>query len=380
MKTLKFFKITLNIVCFFALTLNVHGQNEEAFAKFVAKLPLLKEGASYQRTEAINFSVYKPSIADSMFFHRRRYSDFGEVRDSNECVSGCFKHSSGCITIMTIGFRGDSSYTDPKLLLYNKNGTIINQLPINYPFKITKSGIIGKDTLKYDENFFYFDKDGNEKKGPINFYRYRDITFGEDDYLIKNKKGYLIFLRNPVKNQNGKNKCDYGKIIYPNGDIYVGEYYLSYSNYSETETDYIAEFGYSKGVLTKKNGEIIKGEFCDEAVICKPRIPNPTLFIGGRSMKDGTNEIRLGELKSISGIVARIENWDQDLKYKIISFSLYIFKNNMEFSSSGNLLSDDMKTALRETQNGEKLLFEDIKVKCPDGTIRNISSVIIKVK
>ena len=51
-----------------------------------------------------------------------------------------------------------------------------------------------------------------------------------------------------------------------------------------------------------------------------------------------------------------------------------------EFVSKNNKLTGPMRTMLSRVKRGNRVYFEDIKVKLPDGTTRKVPSIILKVR
>ncbi len=71
-----------------------------------------------------------------------------------------------------------------------------------------------------------------------------------------------------------------------------------------------------------------------------------------------------------------------DKKTTIVSFTLTISANGnlTEVQSKSNLLTSDMKRKIGEMVAGNKLYFENIKAKLPDGSIRTLSSINLKIQ
>jgi hypothetical protein len=71
-----------------------------------------------------------------------------------------------------------------------------------------------------------------------------------------------------------------------------------------------------------------------------------------------------------------------DNKLRIISFTLTINHNDnlIEVQGKSNLLSADMKKYINNMLSGNKLYFENIKAKLPDGSTRTLSSINLKIQ
>ncbi|MGL5892221.1 MAG: GldM family protein, partial [Bacteroidia bacterium] len=89
-----------------------------------------------------------------------------------------------------------------------------------------------------------------------------------------------------------------------------------------------------------------------------------------------------GELNAASGIFARMENFDFDLSFRVVSFVMSMSVNGVfvDKKANGPALSPEMKTLLAGAKVGNKVFFEQITVQGPDGTLRKIPGVNIKVK
>ncbi|MFH2140858.1 MAG: GldM family protein [Bacteroidota bacterium] len=102
-------------------------------------------------------------------------------------------------------------------------------------------------------------------------------------------------------------------------------------------------------------------------------IPNPTAEIAG--MKGGT--INKNLLAAQSGIIAALDNFDFDIMFTIVSYtfsytdSLYV--NSIQMN--GNKFSQKIIDVIKKSEKGDKLYFEDIKAKGPDGEVRLLGSI-----
>lgn len=109
------------------------------------------------------------------------------------------------------------------------------------------------------------------------------------------------------------------------------------------------------------------------------RVPDPVAYIAG---KKGDQIIAKGELMTISGIMAKLENFDFDLNFVVTSFTLSgLVKGNIaEYKSTSNKLTPEMSNFLKMVGPGAKIYFEQIKAIGPDKVPRDLSSVSMKVK
>lgn len=109
------------------------------------------------------------------------------------------------------------------------------------------------------------------------------------------------------------------------------------------------------------------------------RVPDPVAYVAG---KKGDDIITKGELMSVQGVLAKLENFDFDLKFDVISFdmSMNLKGSFVTESSQSNRLSTNMAGLLKSAGTGTKIYFENIRAKGPDGTVRKIPGVNLKVK
>jgi gliding motility-associated protein GldM len=111
------------------------------------------------------------------------------------------------------------------------------------------------------------------------------------------------------------------------------------------------------------------------------RIPDPVAKLGGK-LGYGTLEFPKLQLNTIGGIVAEVPGFDFDAKFIVTQFVMTaVIKGNLkEMSANGNSLSSEMKGVLSQLGPGGKVFFENIKAKGPDGSLRTLGNVTIKVK
>lgn len=109
------------------------------------------------------------------------------------------------------------------------------------------------------------------------------------------------------------------------------------------------------------------------------RVPDPVAYVGTLKA-DGS--MTKSELMGQAGVFAKMENFDFDLKFSVISFVLSISINGVfvEKKSMGPGITPEMKTMMGGAKPGNRVFFEQVTVKGPDGTLRKIPGVNIKVK
>ncbi|MCE2772288.1 MAG: gliding motility protein GldM [Bacteroidetes bacterium] len=109
------------------------------------------------------------------------------------------------------------------------------------------------------------------------------------------------------------------------------------------------------------------------------RVPDPVAYVGNIK---GDGQMTKAELLGQSGVFARMENFDFDLSFKVVSFVMSMNVNGafVEKKGSGPALTGDMKSLLQGVKPGNKVFFEQVTVQGPDGSLRKIPGVNIKVK
>lgn len=113
-------------------------------------------------------------------------------------------------------------------------------------------------------------------------------------------------------------------------------------------------------------------------------IPDPVIYVSGKTSE---GVITKEELMKLEAIDYKIDNIDADVKFWILSFDLTINMRDKEGKSelvtepSGSKkLTDKQKEYLSQAKSGNKIYFENIKVKGSDGSIRKLPGVNLKLK
>ncbi len=109
------------------------------------------------------------------------------------------------------------------------------------------------------------------------------------------------------------------------------------------------------------------------------RVPDPVSFVAG---KKGDDIVSKGELISVQGVIPKLENFDFDLKFEVISFDMSMMLKGVFVteSSQSNRVTGKMSSLLAAAGTGTKVYFENVRAKGPDGTVRKIPGVNLKVK
>jgi hypothetical protein len=107
-------------------------------------------------------------------------------------------------------------------------------------------------------------------------------------------------------------------------------------------------------------------------------VPDPKPYFGG---KTGSDNIPRKDFLAAAGVIAKMENFEFDLRFDIVSYvvSATIRGNVVEAPCNGPALSSDAKRIRQELKSGQKIYLEKIKAKGPDGTIRDLGTIALKV-
>jgi len=108
-------------------------------------------------------------------------------------------------------------------------------------------------------------------------------------------------------------------------------------------------------------------------------VPNPTPYFGGKSVND--ENIKKTELTAAAGVIAKMENFEFDLKFDVVEYKVTMIVNGvpLEKVTKGAAVSGDMKEMFQKAKPGQKIYIEGIKARGPDGTVRNLGGLSFKV-
>lgn len=109
------------------------------------------------------------------------------------------------------------------------------------------------------------------------------------------------------------------------------------------------------------------------------RVPNPTIFVAAIS---GDGLMSKVEVANVRELFARLSGFDYMVRFSIESFNLSINVNGAytTYTSTGNNVTSDMTRLLNGVQSGQKIIFENVHVKGPDGVVRKVPGVVITVR
>jgi hypothetical protein len=108
------------------------------------------------------------------------------------------------------------------------------------------------------------------------------------------------------------------------------------------------------------------------------RVPPPIASFMGI---DGEGKITTGKLKVAKGVLAKMKNFDFELRFKVISFDMSISVGGLFVTekSNSNRLTDNMKKYLKKAKRGQRIILENVRAKSPKTKAEKITGVTLKV-
>ncbi|WP_082179441.1 gliding motility protein GldM [Anaerophaga thermohalophila] len=103
------------------------------------------------------------------------------------------------------------------------------------------------------------------------------------------------------------------------------------------------------------------------------RVPDPVATVAG--MRGGRIDKAL--LKAQEIVVAEMDNFDFDLKFNVVSFTVSTIRSGyLQFKDSESaVITTDQKDLIDNSSPGSVVMFNNIKAKGPDGSVRDLGSI-----
>ena len=108
------------------------------------------------------------------------------------------------------------------------------------------------------------------------------------------------------------------------------------------------------------------------------RVPDPKATISGKT--DG--RIGKNELLAAGAVIPVMENFEFDLHYTIVGYTMYIQTQGSDLASSTSTspaFSGQMRSLIQNAARGRKVTFEDIRARGPDGSIRKLNPISLTI-
>ncbi len=105
-------------------------------------------------------------------------------------------------------------------------------------------------------------------------------------------------------------------------------------------------------------------------------IPDPIAKVGGIA----TGNLSAGALRVQAGVIADLENFDFDVRYNVTGFNMTVVKQRQDavrLQSGSAYFTPEMKNALAGVGAKDKVLFDEITARGPDGRNRRLKSGIV---
>ncbi len=108
------------------------------------------------------------------------------------------------------------------------------------------------------------------------------------------------------------------------------------------------------------------------------RVPDPVAKVAGK--KGGP--ISKSNLAAQSVVLAEMENFDFDLKFRVTSFRLSVTIKGFTYDeiSKSNRLTPKQKGFINQMRRGQRIIFDDIKAVGPDNTTRKLNPIIFTIQ
>jgi gliding motility-associated protein GldM len=108
-------------------------------------------------------------------------------------------------------------------------------------------------------------------------------------------------------------------------------------------------------------------------------VPDPVAQFAGKSSKDNT--AKKAELTAALGVAAVLEDFVFDLKFPVTSFELTVIMGGdvKTLKSNSNRLTPDQQELLKQTRRNQTVIIENIRAQAPDGSIRSLGSINLRV-
>ncbi len=107
-------------------------------------------------------------------------------------------------------------------------------------------------------------------------------------------------------------------------------------------------------------------------------LPTPNPVVEGISGKTASK----GELGASLGMLAEMKDFDFDLRYTVVSFTMSVNIGGYEETKTANsyAFTDEQKQLLTRVKPGQRVSFTDIKAKGPDGRVVELYDLSVKIK
>jgi gliding motility-associated protein GldM len=108
-------------------------------------------------------------------------------------------------------------------------------------------------------------------------------------------------------------------------------------------------------------------------------VPDPVPEFAGKGMGDAT--VSRAEMLASQGVVARMKDFDFELKYTVTEFTVVavIAGESKQVVIKGNRMTSDASEMLKRVKTGQRIYIENVKAVGPDNTTRSIGTLALRV-
>jgi hypothetical protein len=234
-----------------------------------------------------------------------------------------------------------------------------NKISISVPGFVDQ---IGEQILKRDGLY--------TTKGSKSWKKISSFTFKPDILIATERNNVLYFgIPNPIKISVPGYKSEQ-LIPYVTG----GKISRCYNkDMYDVTPENMTDFSIS---LTVRQGQELKKIENNYQFRVRP-LPDPIAKVGGKESGVITKALLLAS----GGVAAVMKDFDFDLRVTVASYTVALNVGG-EFktaSATGNNFTGEITTLLQKVKNNGRVIFEDIKVRMPNGTVRTLPTLTLKV-
>jgi gliding motility-associated protein GldM len=108
-------------------------------------------------------------------------------------------------------------------------------------------------------------------------------------------------------------------------------------------------------------------------------VPDPVPFFAGKNPTD--NSVKKTELMAAQGVIAKLEDFDFDMKFTITQFKMVTVINGTPVDQivRGARVNSEITEIFKKARPGQMILIESIKASGEDGSIRSLPPISLKV-
>jgi FlaG/FlaF family flagellin (archaellin) len=108
------------------------------------------------------------------------------------------------------------------------------------------------------------------------------------------------------------------------------------------------------------------------------RIPNAVTYVAGKTGDASMSKAQVGVLTKVE---AHMDNFDFDLNVQVVSYDVTVGLNGLfqTTTNSGDRFSGSVMEMMKKVPRGGLILIQNVKARYPNGTVRVLQGMTIKV-